>query len=87
MAKKLTPDEITERLLKYDPNNDFPVPEEVPPKEEVLFKKSASELLKTFLDNNNIVLSVSPVNENIKTISDGSVILSSPRILVNYKQQ
>jgi len=89
MSKKLTPDEITEKLVKWNPEDDYlKVPDvehtttPVPPVE----RKSATELLKSFLDANNIVLSVSPPSEGIKTVSDGSVIFSAPKIIIQYRQ-
>lgn len=87
MSKKdYTPEEITDKLIGFDPTE----PEEPSqaieiPKQEFYAKKSPTELLKDFLDTNNLVLTVSPPNENIKTVSDGSIILSAPKILVNYK--
>jgi hypothetical protein len=89
-----TPEEITAGLLAYDPANDnveikeHGVIETNDPKNFELPKvttRSASQLLKEFLDENNILLSVSPPSEGIKTVSDGSVIFSAPKIIISYK--
>ena len=43
------------------------------------------ELLERFLLDNNLELTVSPISENIKYVSDGSVILAKPVIRIAYK--
>ena len=95
--RQYSPEEITDKLVGFDPTDkEFPSPyadlkpggviETDDPKNFSLpIKETASEALKRFMDANNIVFTVSPPSEGIKTVSDGSVIFSAPKIVVAYK--
>ena len=47
-------------------------------------KLSANELLKNFLLENKIVLMLDTLDMDIKTISDGSIIIGKPKITAKY---
>lgn len=85
MKKAFTPDEITAGLLAFDPAEDKTLHVEEEKVSSPVQQKSASQLLKEFLEENNLVLTVSPPSEGIKTVSDGSVIFSAPKIICSYK--
>jgi hypothetical protein len=84
-------DLITKGLLDFDPTNPdkpvIPTPEVTVPvrSPQVSPTKPAAQVLKEFLELNKIELTVSTLTEGIKTVSDGSIILSNPKIIVNYK--
>lgn len=57
----------------------------VPQVEEVATpKKSAMKVLQEFLDKEGIEVTAKPLS-NLKTVSDGSLIVGIPQILVSYK--
>lgn len=88
MSKKLTPEQIAEMAgnIDWTPTDEKEEKKGIKEAAAVAIpNKSASETLKEFLDVNNIVLTVSPPSENIKTVSDGSIILQAPRIIISYR--
>ena len=48
-------------------------------------KIKASELYLKLLKDNNLEVQITNLKDNIKTISDGSLIISPPTIVVSYK--
>lgn len=48
-------------------------------------KISAMQLLSGFLTKTNIEIVLGSVDENIKKVSDGSIIISPPKIYAKYK--
>lgn len=83
-----TPEETIDKLIGFDPTENKPEepyfePATPTPQQP---KQTAAEALKAFLDVNGIQITVSPPSEGIKTVSDGSIILQAPKILVTYKQ-
>lgn len=55
------------------------------PPESIKPKMSASDLLSKLLEDNGLELYVSSVYDNIKTVSDGSIIFAKPVIKTKYK--
>lgn len=48
-------------------------------------KPNPAEILKKFLDDNNLELRLTPPNPRL--MQDGGLLLDPPQIVVNYKQE
>lgn len=61
----------------------MPTAKKPEPKEPSKTKISANDLLLEILRKTNIELVVNPLD--VKTVSDGSIIITKPRVLARYK--
>ena len=50
-------------------------------------RESANQVLRKFLVDNSIVLTLTPLTKRMKTVDDGSLIIEPPQINAQYTDQ